>query len=35
MRRTLISRQFFLAVGKPHRHMDAKLTGEDAGRFRL
>ena len=35
MRRTLISRQFFFAVGKPHRPMDAKLTGEDAGRFRL
>jgi hypothetical protein len=33
MRRTLISRQFFFAVGKPHRPMDAKLTGEDAGRF--
>ena len=24
-------RQFFFAVGKPHRPMDAKLTGEDAG----
>ena len=25
---TIFSRQFFFAVGKPHRPMDAKLTGE-------
>jgi hypothetical protein len=26
------SRQFFFAIGKPHRPTDAKLTGEGAGR---
>jgi hypothetical protein len=31
--RTLFVRQFFFAVGKPHRPMDAKLTGEAAGRY--
>ena len=28
---TLVMRQFFFAVGKPHRPMDAKLTGEATG----
>jgi hypothetical protein len=27
-----MTRQFFFAVGKPHRPTDAKLTGEAAGR---
>jgi len=29
----IVPRQFFFAAGKPHRPMDAKLTGEEARRF--